>query len=473
MTTRIQLRRDTGANWTSEDPVLASGEIGIETDASPIKFKIGDGVTAWSSLAYFVGSGSPGGSATQVQFNNAGSFDGMPLNYTNPAGEVNLETEASGDDGLDLVLKGKDATANGTGGKVSLIAGNSAGTGFGQPALLKGGDAIDGFGGAVENEGGDSVNSSGGAVNFTGGNSVNGDGGPASLIGGDSTNGVGGDVYAVPGSGGASDGHFRIRDATSSFDAILDTASLSAPRTFAFPNAGGVFALEADVIAALATKQPLDSDLTAIAALTPTNDNIMQRKAGAWVDRTIAQFITDLTAGLSALFAPLAKGVTNGDTHDHVGGDGAQIDHGGLAGLGDDDHTQYVKKSTLEGRYYLPFGVYTTISPITVASSPNYPYAAAIDRTVTFQSFTEGVYVAGTNDGSNYWTIELTRWTDGAVIASVNTSADAGSTHLKKTDTTFAIASAGASDVGLVVKVTATGTPGNLYIVGPMLEVSI
>jgi hypothetical protein len=53
MATRIQLRRDTAANWTSEDPVLASGEIGIETDASPIRFKIGDGTTAWTSLAYY------------------------------------------------------------------------------------------------------------------------------------------------------------------------------------------------------------------------------------------------------------------------------------------------------------------------------------------------------------------------------------------------------------------------------------
>lgn len=40
--------------------------------------------------------------------------------------------------------------------------------------------------------------------------------------------------------------------------------------------------------------QPLDGDLTAIAALTPTNDDIIQRKAGAWTNRTIAQFKTDL-----------------------------------------------------------------------------------------------------------------------------------------------------------------------------------
>ena len=44
----------------------------------------------------------------------------------------------------------------------------------------------------------------------------------------------------------------------------------------------------------LASKQPLDSDLTAVAGLTPTNDDILQRKAGAWTNRTTAQLKTDL-----------------------------------------------------------------------------------------------------------------------------------------------------------------------------------
>lgn len=34
-----------------------------------------------------------------------------------------------------------------------------------------------------------------------------------------------------------------------------------------------------------------------------------------------------------AVYAPLATGVTNGDTHDHVGGDGATIAYGGLSGI--------------------------------------------------------------------------------------------------------------------------------------------
>ena len=50
MAVQIQLRRGTASQWTSADPTLAAGEIGLETDTA--KYKIGDGTTAWSSLAY-------------------------------------------------------------------------------------------------------------------------------------------------------------------------------------------------------------------------------------------------------------------------------------------------------------------------------------------------------------------------------------------------------------------------------------
>lgn len=49
----IQSRRDTAINWSSADPVLLDGEIGIEVDT--MKLKVGDGSTAWSSLPYFIG----------------------------------------------------------------------------------------------------------------------------------------------------------------------------------------------------------------------------------------------------------------------------------------------------------------------------------------------------------------------------------------------------------------------------------
>ena len=46
----IQFRRDTAANWTSANPTLADGEMGIESDTN--KYKIGNGYTVWNSLSY-------------------------------------------------------------------------------------------------------------------------------------------------------------------------------------------------------------------------------------------------------------------------------------------------------------------------------------------------------------------------------------------------------------------------------------
>jgi hypothetical protein len=50
MAIQIQLRNDTAANWTAANPVLAQGEMGVETDTA--KFKLGNGSTAWNSLGY-------------------------------------------------------------------------------------------------------------------------------------------------------------------------------------------------------------------------------------------------------------------------------------------------------------------------------------------------------------------------------------------------------------------------------------
>ena len=51
MASKIQIRRDTAANWTSANPTLSNGELGLETDTK--KLKSGDGSTAWTSLAYY------------------------------------------------------------------------------------------------------------------------------------------------------------------------------------------------------------------------------------------------------------------------------------------------------------------------------------------------------------------------------------------------------------------------------------
>jgi hypothetical protein len=60
--TVIQLRRDTGANWSSVNPVLAAGEVGYDSTSNQIK--IGNGTIAWNSLAYASGGASVIVSAT-------------------------------------------------------------------------------------------------------------------------------------------------------------------------------------------------------------------------------------------------------------------------------------------------------------------------------------------------------------------------------------------------------------------------
>lgn len=52
----IKHRRATKAQWTSQNPILGSGEIGLEigTDTNISKFKIGNGLSTWSELPYFV-----------------------------------------------------------------------------------------------------------------------------------------------------------------------------------------------------------------------------------------------------------------------------------------------------------------------------------------------------------------------------------------------------------------------------------
>jgi Major tropism determinant N-terminal domain len=54
MTTRIKLRRDTAANWTTNDPILALGEAGYDTTNNQLR--VGDGISPWSLLSAVFGT---------------------------------------------------------------------------------------------------------------------------------------------------------------------------------------------------------------------------------------------------------------------------------------------------------------------------------------------------------------------------------------------------------------------------------
>jgi hypothetical protein len=77
----IQLRRDTAANWTTNNPTPGDGELCLETDT--LRYKIGDSSgTQWTSLGY---SSLPAGAATLI----GPAFTGVP---TAPTAAVGTNT---------------------------------------------------------------------------------------------------------------------------------------------------------------------------------------------------------------------------------------------------------------------------------------------------------------------------------------------------------------------------------------------
>lgn len=89
---RMQQRRDTGANWAAANPVLTAGEIGVDTDTGVLK--VGDGVTAWSSLRGFL----PGPVDYAEAVRTAGDISVNTAGWQNVSTAVDLSLSArSGD----------------------------------------------------------------------------------------------------------------------------------------------------------------------------------------------------------------------------------------------------------------------------------------------------------------------------------------------------------------------------------------
>lgn len=80
-------------------------------------------------------------------------------------------------------------------------------------------------------------------------------------------------------------------------DGTIVNADISGSAAIAKAKLASLDIVDADVNASAAiaqSKLALDGDLTTIAGLSPTNDDVLQRKSGAWTNRTPAQLKLDL-----------------------------------------------------------------------------------------------------------------------------------------------------------------------------------
>ena len=104
MAVQIQMRRDVAADWTSANPVLAEGELGLETDTA--KWKIGDGATAWTSLGYVnqvvagPASVSNSGASPALTITNTGSGYSLLVEDSASTDSTPFVVTAAGDVGI-------------------------------------------------------------------------------------------------------------------------------------------------------------------------------------------------------------------------------------------------------------------------------------------------------------------------------------------------------------------------------------
>ena len=123
MPTRIQLRRGTTAQWTTANPVLSAGEYGVDETLG--KVKLGDGVTAWSSLAF--AAVTPAELTAEAVLRTAGDALLIPLTQKAAAnGVATLDSGSKIPDGQipDGITRDSEMTAAVSAAVAALIAGS-------------------------------------------------------------------------------------------------------------------------------------------------------------------------------------------------------------------------------------------------------------------------------------------------------------------------------------------------------------
>lgn len=131
--TQIQHKRGTAAALTAANATYAAGEIVVETDT--LKFKIGDGATAWATLAYQSGY-APGGTDVAVADGGTGVSSLTDHGVMLGSGTGAVTVTAPGTAGQPLVSGG--AGADPDWGTLSAGAGGTGATSLTDHSVLLG-----------------------------------------------------------------------------------------------------------------------------------------------------------------------------------------------------------------------------------------------------------------------------------------------------------------------------------------------
>ena len=131
---RMQQRRDTAAGWVSANPVLLNGELGFETDT--YKYKLGDGSTAWNSLAYASSPDKLIEGNTEAEVVDTGSdghfkvtTEGTERIRIGPAGQIGIAGANYGTSGQVLTSGGPSGAVSWVDGGITVIDGGNFETG--------------------------------------------------------------------------------------------------------------------------------------------------------------------------------------------------------------------------------------------------------------------------------------------------------------------------------------------------------
>ena len=93
-TVRIQVRRGTASQWTSVNPILAAGEMGVESDTN--LFKFGNGSSTWTALAYANNSDVAIGEISQDAINTALSMGaGLTKSYNDGTNTIQITVDST------------------------------------------------------------------------------------------------------------------------------------------------------------------------------------------------------------------------------------------------------------------------------------------------------------------------------------------------------------------------------------------